>query len=68
MQKSSESKTTPLQQACIELNQAIDSFWNAPKGLRLTGMGEVFTKEISEAQQRCKIALEGEGVAMGSNP
>ena len=61
-------QTTPLQQAVIDLNQAIDSYWNAPKGMRLTGMGEVFVKEISEAQQRCKIALEGEGVASGSNP
>ena len=63
-----DPQTTPLQRACMELNQAIDTFWMAPKGLHLTGMGEVFVKEISEAQQRCKIALEGEGVPMGSNP
>lgn len=54
------TQTTPLQQAVIELNQAIDSFWNAPRGLRLTGMGEVFCKEITSAQQKCKQALEEE--------
>lgn len=60
--------TTPLQQACMELNEAIDNYWNHPHGLRTTGMGSTFSKAICEAQQRCKLALEGEGIAQGSNP
>ena len=62
------TQTTPLQKAVMELNQAIDSYWNAPKGMRLTGMGEIFVKEITACQQKCKAALEGEGIALGSNP
>jgi hypothetical protein len=64
----SKPETTPLQQACIELNQAIDSYWMSTKGFRLTGMAEVFVKEITAAQQKCKTALEGEGLPQGSNP
>lgn len=61
-------KITDLQQAMIDINQAIDSYWNAPKGFRLTGMGEIFVKEITACQQRCKHALEREGIPQGSNP
>lgn len=41
----------------VKLNKAIDSYWNAPRGLKLTGMGEIFLKEITEAQQQCKIVI-----------
>ena len=42
----------------VKLNKAIDSYWNAPRGLKLTGMGEIFLKEITEAQQQCKIVID----------
>lgn len=55
-----KKEVTRLQQATIDLNNAIDNFWNNPRGLSLTGMGDVFCKEISTAQQKCKEALKEE--------
>jgi hypothetical protein len=53
---------TPLQEAVIALNQAIDGYWNDDvRGLGLTGMGEHHMKRITDAQYRCRLALEAEG-------
>ena len=58
-----EPRTTALQQATIALNQAIDAYWNDhARGLGLTGMGEHHMIRITEAQSRCRLALEAEGV------
>jgi hypothetical protein len=63
--------TTELQQATIALNQAIDAYWNDAidaywndnaRGLGLTGMGEHHMIRITDAQRRCRQALEAEGV------
>ena len=52
-----------LQQAVIALNQAIDAYWNDnERGLGLTGMGEHHMRRITDAQRRCRQALEAEGV------
>lgn len=60
---SRSSETTPLQRAAIALNQAIDAYWNdSVRGLGLTGMGEHHMVRITDAQRRCREALEAEGV------
>jgi hypothetical protein len=57
------SNTTELQQATIALNEALDAYWNdAVRGLSLTGMGEHHMIRITDAQRRCRLALEAEGV------
>jgi hypothetical protein len=54
--------TTPLQHAVIDLNAAIDAYWNDnERGLGLTGMGEHHMIRITEAQRRSRQALEAEG-------
>ena len=52
-----------LREALETLNAAIDSYWNAPRGMRLTGMAEVFVKEITAAQENARktIATTKEG-------
>ena len=62
------TEMTPLQQACLDLNAAIDAYWNSDYGVKFTGMGENFIIKITEAQQQCRAALEAEGIALGSNP
>jgi len=55
---------TDLQVATIALNQALDAYWHdALRGLGLTGMGEHHMNRITDAQRRCREALESEGVA-----
>jgi len=55
--------TTQLQQACINLNAAIDAFWmDSARGLGLTGMGSNHMDAITDAQAACRKALEAEGV------
>ena len=55
--------TTELYQAVIALNQAIDAYWNDnERGLGFTGMGEHHMIRITDAQRRCRQALEAEGV------
>lgn len=44
--------------AAKKLSAAVNSFWIAPKGLALTGMGEIFVKEIKAAQNELEIALQ----------
>ena len=63
-----QTAPTKLQKEVMALNAAIDEFWNSDYGLRLTGMGEPFILKICNAQQRCKDALEAEGIPLGSNP
>ena len=62
------TETTELQQACMDLNAAIDEYWMADHGIKFTGMVEQFIVKITNAQQKCKAALEAEGIALGSNP
>lgn len=54
--------TTALQQACIDLNAAIDAFWmDSLRGLALTEMGSNHVAAITDAQATCRKALEAEG-------
>jgi hypothetical protein len=58
-----KSQTTELHRAVIMLNRAIDDYWNDHvRGLGLTGMGEHHMLRITNAQRRCREALEAEGV------
>lgn len=46
-----------LQQACTDLNAAIDEYWNSDYGIKFTGMAENFIRKITDAQQKCKQAI-----------
>ena len=54
---------TELQESVVALNKAIDLFWyDHVRGLGLTGMGEHHMTAITDAQRRCRQALEKDAV------